>query len=62
MSSSAPTHPLDMSGIFRSWWPLALSWLLMGIELPMIAGVVARLPDQEIQLAAFGGVVFPLSR
>ena len=61
MSSSAPTHPLDMSGIFRSWWPLALSWLLMGIELPMIAGVVARLPDQEIQLAAFGGVVFPLS-
>ena len=33
----------------------------MGVELPMIAAVVARLPDQEIQLAAFGGVVFPIS-
>ena len=33
----------------------------MGIELPMISSVVARLPDQTIQLAAFGGVVFPLA-
>ncbi|MEE2681282.1 MAG: hypothetical protein VX641_02810 [Planctomycetota bacterium] len=49
------------SGIFGAWWPLALSWLLMGIELPMISSVVARLPDQTVQLAAFGGVVFPLA-
>ena len=33
----------------------------MGIELPMISSVVARLPDQKVQLAAFGGVVFPLA-
>ncbi|MBM43410.1 MAG: hypothetical protein CMJ36_00130 [Phycisphaerae bacterium] len=44
-----------------AWWPLALSWLLMGIELPLISAVVARLPDETIQLAAFGGVVFPLA-
>ena len=33
----------------------------MGVELPIISAVVARLPDQENQLAAFGGVVFPIS-
>ncbi len=44
-----------------AWWPLALSWLMMGVELPMISAVVARLPDQTVQLAAFGGVVFPLA-
>ncbi len=33
----------------------------MGVELPMISAVVARLPDQQVQLAAFGGVVFPLA-
>jgi len=56
-----PTTSLDLGRIAGSWWPLALSWMLMGVELPMIAAVVARLPDQEIQLAAFGGVVFPIS-
>ena len=33
----------------------------MGVELPMISAVVARLPDQQVQLAAFGGVIFPLA-
>ena len=35
--------------------------MLMGVELPMISAVVARLPDPAVQLAAFGGVVFPLA-
>ena len=47
--------------IFTVWWPLALSWLLMGIELPMLTSVVARLPDPEINLAAYGEIVFPLA-
>lgn len=33
----------------------------MGIEMPLISSVLARLPDENIQLAAFGGVVFPLA-
>ncbi|MDP6158338.1 MAG: hypothetical protein QF534_05795 [Phycisphaerales bacterium] len=47
--------------ILRTWWPLAASWLLMGAELPAIAGVVSRLEQPEIMLAAFGGVVFPIA-
>lgn len=49
------------TGIFDTWWPLALSWLLMGIELPALSAVVSRQSDPEIMLAAFGGVVFPIA-
>jgi hypothetical protein len=50
-----------MTRIFRVWWPLAASWVLMGAELPALSAIVARLPNPEINLAAYGGVVFPLS-
>ena len=33
----------------------------MGIELPIVSAVMARLTDPEIHLAAYGGVVFPLA-
>lgn len=52
---------LPLKHILITWWPLAASWLLMGIELPVLSAIVARLPDPEINLAAYGGVVFPLS-
>lgn len=47
--------------IFQTWWPLAASWLLMGLEGPAISAIVARLADPEINLAAWGGIVYPLS-
>jgi hypothetical protein len=47
--------------IFTSWWPLAASWLLMGTEMSMVSAVIARLPDADYHLAAFGGVVFPMA-
>lgn len=33
----------------------------MSLELPALSAFVARLPDPEINLAAYGGVVFPLA-
>ncbi len=45
----------------RTWLPLAASWLLMGIEMPAITAVMARLAHPEISLATHGGVVFPIS-
>ncbi len=47
--------------IVRTWWPLAASWMLMAAEMPMLSAVVARLADPAINLAAYGGVVFPLA-
>jgi len=50
-----------MRRIVQTWWPLAASWLLMAVELPALSAVVARLANPEINLAAYGGVVFPVS-
>jgi hypothetical protein len=47
--------------IATTWWPLAASWLLMSAELPAFIAVVSRLPDAQINLAAYGGIVFPLA-
>lgn len=46
--------------VFVFWLPLAFSWLLMTFEGPWIQGVIARKPDSETQLAAFG-LIFSLS-
>jgi hypothetical protein len=56
-----PTAPLDTRRVLRTWWPLAASWLFMSAELPLLSGVVARMPEPAINLAAYGGVVFPLA-
>ncbi|SVE24567.1 uncharacterized protein METZ01_LOCUS477421, partial [marine metagenome] len=47
--------------IFQRWSPLAASWLLMAIELPMVSAFVARMENPEINLAAYGGLIFPLA-
>lgn len=57
--ASSPHLPLRR--VFNTWWPLAASWLFMSLELPALSAVVARLPQPEIGLAAYGGVVFPLA-
>ena len=58
---TTPRNELSLGRIFQSWWPLAASWVLMSIELPALSAVVARLENPEINLAAYGGVVFPLA-
>lgn len=55
------TSSLSLRRIYHTWWPLAASWLLMGVELPAISAVIARLATPEISLAAYGGVIFPLA-
>lgn len=63
--AAAPPHAaaprLGVRDVVHTWWPLAASWLLMGLELPAISAAMARLPDPERSLAAYGGVVFPLA-
>ena len=47
--------------VFRSWAPLAASWLVMGLEMPIVSAVMARLANPEVNLAAYGGVTMPLA-
>ncbi len=63
MAQTSANNPIPLSPgrIARLWWPLALSWLLMSIEGPAHSAVVARLEHPEVNLAAWGGIVYPLS-
>ena len=53
--------PLSSGQVFTVWWPLAASWLLMGAEMSLVSAAIARLADATYHLAAFGGIVFPIS-
>ncbi|HSW29399.1 MAG TPA: hypothetical protein VLH75_07965 [Longimicrobiales bacterium] len=36
------------------WLPLAATWLMMGVEGPYLAAIIARLPEAKFNLAAYG--------
>ena len=59
--SGVTKQPLSLARVFASWWPLAASWAFMGVEMPLVSAVMARLADPEIHLAAYGGIVFPVA-
>ncbi len=59
MSARAP-ETLTERDILRFWSPLAATWLMMSVEGPFIAAVIARLGDPEFNLAAYG-VAFSLA-
>ena len=46
--------PLTVPAIVRFWIPLAGAWLMMAVEGPLIAAIIARLPDARENLAAYG--------
>ena len=46
--------------IFDVWWPLALSWFFMALELPAVSATMTRLTEPARHLAAFGGVTMPI--
>lgn len=48
---------LNQRIILAFWLPLAASWILMTLEGPFVQAAIARLPDPETNLAAFGIVV-----
>ena len=53
---SSPSRPSQIA-LFWFWLPLALSWLFMGLEGPILHGVISRLDEARVQLAAFGIVL-----
>jgi len=40
--------------IFLFWVPLAAQWLMMGLEGPFLAAVIARMAEPAVNLAAYG--------
>ncbi|MFZ2287041.1 MAG: MATE family efflux transporter [Bacteroidales bacterium] len=48
------TENLTNRKIFLFWGPLALTWLMMAFEQPILITFIARLGDAKLNLAAFG--------
>lgn len=51
---------LTQKDIFKFWLPLAATWLMMSLEGPYLAALIARLPEPKFNLAAYG-VAFSLA-
>jgi hypothetical protein len=47
-------EPLRLKSILAFWLPLEATWLMMGVEGPYLAAIVARLGNPVENLAAFG--------
>lgn len=45
---------LSLKKIFIFWIPLAATWMMMSVEGPLLAAIIARLPDPKFNLAAYG--------
>ena len=48
------TTPLSQRRILLFWAPLAATWLMIAVEGPFLAAVIARLPEATYNLAAHG--------
>jgi len=48
------TAERTQKAIFLFWVPLAATWLMMSVEGPFLAAVIARLPEPRFNLAAYG--------
>ncbi|MBT8397220.1 MAG: hypothetical protein KJN92_09645, partial [Gemmatimonadetes bacterium] len=48
------TAERTQKSIFLFWLPLAATWLMMSVEGPFLAAVIARLADPRFNLAAYG--------
>ena len=48
------TEKLTYRRILLFWGPLALTWLMMALEQPLLIAFIARLSDAKFNLAAFG--------
>jgi len=55
-----PEKEIKLKQIYKLWWPLAMSWLMMSLQRPLLAAVIARLPKARLNLAAYGGVIQPI--
>lgn len=60
LKSDSP-QKLSYRKILVTWLPLVASWTLMSLELPLVNAIIARLPQAEINLAAYGGLVYPIA-
>jgi hypothetical protein len=53
-AASPDRRTLPTRTILAFWTPLAATWLMMAVEGPYVAAIIARLPEPVVNLAAYG--------
>ena len=48
------TQQATLKTVYRLWWPLAVTWMMMAIEGPFLAAIIARMGESATNLAAYG--------
>ncbi len=54
MGTRMNDRKLTQRSLLIFWLPMAATWLMMALEGPFIAAVIARLPELKVNLAAYG--------
>lgn len=54
------TVPITQKEIFKFWFPLSATWLMMAFEGPFLTALIARMADAKFNLAAYG-IAFSLA-
>jgi hypothetical protein len=54
MTASAAQITRSQRGIFLFWAPLAAQWIMMALEGPFLAAIIARMGEPAFNLAAYG--------
>jgi hypothetical protein len=47
---------ISLKDLFKSWLPLAISWMMLSFEPQLFASVISRFPNAEVNLAAYGNI------
>ena len=54
------TENFNLKDLFKTWWPIAISWVLLAFEPMFFSSVIARFPNAEVNLAAYGNIAWQI--
>ncbi|MDH7514411.1 MAG: hypothetical protein QHI48_00860 [Bacteroidota bacterium] len=52
--SMVQSDPPTLRSVANQWIPMSATWIMMAVEGPFLAAVIARLPNPDVNLAAYG--------
>src|SRR5512137_2539652 len=51
---------VKLNDLFKTWWPIAISWVLLAFEPLFFTSIISRYPNAKVNLAAYGNVAWML--
>jgi hypothetical protein len=51
---------IKLRDLFKTWWPIAISWVLLAFEPLFFSSIISRYPNAKVNLAAYGNVAWML--